>query len=153
MTETPRVPLAELADLPAAGEPLPFKVMDSHGRLLLAAGDRALRAPLAPQLAAPQLFQEEQGRPIAAALIHAVGVYPPGDWEQLKGGEIGVVVQRAEPGRGAVVVAPIGANGKAVPGVPRRDTAQPAFAITAALGERAEMPRVLPEQVFGPLEA
>ncbi len=113
---------------------------------------RALRAPLTPQLAARQLFQEEQGGPIAAALIRAVGVYPPGDWVQLKSGEIGVVVQRAEPGRGALVVALIGAGGKAVPGVPRRDTAQPAFAITAPLGERAGLPRVLPEQVYGLLE-
>jgi HD-GYP domain-containing protein (c-di-GMP phosphodiesterase class II) len=114
---------------------------------------RALRAPLAPQVAARQLFQEEQGGPFAAALIRAVGVYPPGDWVSLKSGEIGVVVQRAEPGRGAVVVALIGANGKAVPGVPRRDTAQPAYTITASLGERAGLPRVLPEQVYGLLEA
>lgn len=114
---------------------------------------RALRAPLTPQVAARQLFQEEQGGPFAAALIRAVGVYPPGDWVSLKSGEIGVVVQRAEPGRGAMVVALIGANGKAVPGVPRRDTAQPAYTITAALGERAGLPRVLPEQVYGLLEA
>jgi ABC-type phosphate transport system auxiliary subunit len=40
--EASRVPLAELADLMAAGEPLPFKVMDSQGRLLLAAGHRVL---------------------------------------------------------------------------------------------------------------
>jgi hypothetical protein len=40
--EASRVPLAELADLLAAGEPLPFKVMDSQGRLLLAAGHRVL---------------------------------------------------------------------------------------------------------------
>lgn len=113
---------------------------------------RALRAPLTPQMAARQLFQEEQGGPIAAALIRAVGLYPPGDWVLLKSGEIGVVVQRAEPGRGAVVVALIGANGKAVAGAPRRDTAQPAFAINSPLGDRAGLPRVLPEQVFGLLE-
>lgn len=114
---------------------------------------RALRAPLTPQLAARQLFQEEQGGPFAAALIRAVGVYPPGDWVSLKSGEIGVVVHRAEPGRGAVVAALIGPGGKAVAGVPRRDTAQPGFAIIGPLGERAGLPRVLPEQVYGLLDA
>ena len=113
---------------------------------------RALRTPLTPQLAARQLFQEEQGGPFAAALIRAVGVYPPGDWVSLKSGEVGVVVHRAEPGRGAVVAALIGPNGKAVPGVPRRDTAQAGFSITGPLGDRAGLPRVLPEQVYGLLE-
>jgi HD-GYP domain-containing protein (c-di-GMP phosphodiesterase class II) len=113
---------------------------------------RALRTPLTPQLAARQLFQEEQGGPFAAALIRAVGVYPPGDWVTLKSGESGVVVHRAEPGRGAVVVALIGAGGKAVPGAPRRDTAQPGFAIAGPLGDRTGLPRVLPEQVYGLLE-
>ena len=113
---------------------------------------RALRAPLSPQMAARQLFQEEQGGPFAAALIRAIGVYPPGDWVWLKSGEAGLVVQRAAPGRGAVVVALIGANGKAVAGVPRRDTGVPEFAITGPLGERAGLPRVLAEQVFGLLE-
>lgn len=114
---------------------------------------RALRASLTPQLAARQLFQEEQGGPFAAALIRSVGVYPPGDWVLLKSGEIGVVVQRAERGRGAVVAALIGPNGKAQPGAPRRDTAEPAFAISGPLGERAGLPRVLPEQVYGLLDA
>lgn len=113
---------------------------------------RALRAPLAPQLAARQLFQEEQGGPIAAALIRAVGVYPPGDWVWLKSGEAGVVVQRAAPGRGAVVAVLIGAKGKAVVGSPRRDTAQAEYTITGPLAERASLPRVLPEQVYGLLE-
>ncbi|MDP1900754.1 MAG: phosphohydrolase [Rubrivivax sp.] len=113
---------------------------------------RALRAPLSPQMAARQLFQEEQGGPFAAALIRAVGVYPPGDWVWLKSGEAGIVVQRAVPGRGALVVALIGANGKVVPGTPRRDTAQAEFTITGPLGERPGLPRVLPEQVYGLLE-
>ena len=53
----------------------------------------------------------------------------------------------------AVVLALIGASGKPVPGAPRRDTAQPGFAITGPLGERAGLPRVLPEQVYGLLDA
>ena len=37
---TRRLPLPEVSDLIAPGEPLPFKVIDAHGRLLLAAGHR-----------------------------------------------------------------------------------------------------------------
>ncbi len=113
---------------------------------------RALRAPLSPQMAARQLFQEENGGPIAAGLIRAVGVYPPGEFVWLKSGEAGIVLFRAAPPRGTVVVAMIGANGKAVPGAPKRDTAQPEFAITGPLAERTGLPRVLPEQVYGLLE-
>ena len=113
---------------------------------------RAFRAPLSTQLAARQLFQEEKGGPVAAGLIKAVGIYPPGDFVWLKNGDAGIVVHRAAPGRGAVVVSLFGANGRPVPGSPRRDTAQPEFAITASLAERANLPRVLPEQVYGLLD-
>lgn len=114
---------------------------------------RALRAPLPPQAAARQLFQEEQGGPIAAGLIRAVGVYPPGDFVWLKNGDAALVLHRAAEGRAAQAVSLFAANGKPVPGSPRRDTGQPEFAITGALAERAHLPRVLPEQVYGLLDA
>lgn len=114
---------------------------------------RALRAPLAPQLAARHLFQEEQGGPMAVGLIRAVGIYPPGDFVWLKNGDAAIVLHRATVGRAAQVVSLFAANGKPVPGSPRRDTAQPEFSITGALTERASLPRVLPEQVYGLLDA
>lgn len=58
---------------------------------------RAFRAPLAPQAAARQLFEEEQGGPIAAALIRAVGLYPQGDFVRLKNGEAAIVAHRTAP--------------------------------------------------------
>ena len=112
---------------------------------------RALRAPMPPQLAARQLFQEEAGGPIAAALIRAVGIYPPGDFVRLRSGEAAIVLRRAAAGAGTVVVALLDAKGRLVPGAPKRDTAQPEFAIAGALAERAGLPRVLPEQVYGVL--
>jgi hypothetical protein len=51
-----------------------------------------------------------------------------------------------------VTVALLGAKGKPVAGAPRRDASQPEFAISGALAERAGLPRVLPEQIFGLLE-
>jgi hypothetical protein len=109
---------------------------------------RAFRAPLSPQLAARQLFQDEQGGSIAGALIKAVGLYPPGELVKLKNGEAAVVVRRK--GAGLEVAILQGANGRAVPGLPRRDTAAaPEFAIAGPLLERNGLPRLLPETVFG----
>lgn len=114
---------------------------------------RALRPALTPQVAARHLFQEEQGGPYAAGLIRAVGIYPPGDFVLLKNGDTALVIHRPVPGRANVVVSLFNASGKAVAGSPRRDTALPDFAITGALAERAALPRVLPEQVYGLLDA
>lgn len=114
---------------------------------------RLLRPALTPQLAARQLFQQEQGGPLAAALIRAVGVYPPGEIVKLKNGETAVVVQRASAGGAAVQVAVLAApTGKVVLGAPRRDTAQPEFAISGVAADRSALPRVLPEIVFGLIE-
>jgi HD-GYP domain-containing protein (c-di-GMP phosphodiesterase class II) len=113
---------------------------------------RALRTPLLPQVAARQLFQEEQGGPVAGALIKAVGIYPPGDFVRLKNGEAAIVVQRASAGNAPLVAALMGANGKLLPGAPRRDTSEADCAITGPLPDRKGLPRVLPEQVFGILE-
>lgn len=142
------------------GYPAGLVDIDEGARVLRAAdvfaakiSPRALRAPLLPQLAARQLFQQESGGPVAAALIKAVGVYPPGDFVKLKNGEIGIVIQRPTASRGAVVVALQSAVGKSVPGSPKRDTAQPDFAIAGPLTERAGMPRVLPESVYGMIDA
>lgn len=109
---------------------------------------RAFRAPLAAQLAARQLFQDEQGGSIAGALIKAVGLYPPGELVKLKNGEAAVVVRRQDAGLEVAVLR--GATGRAVQGLPRRDTAaSPEFAVVGPLLERNELPRLLPETVFG----
>lgn len=114
---------------------------------------RALHPALPPQAAARQLFQEQQGGRVAGALIKALGIYPPGDLVRLKNGEAAVVVRRAAAGGGGVVAAAVlGANGKPVPGMPKRDTGLPEFAITGALADRSGLPRILPEQVFGLLD-
>ena len=142
-----------------AGYPQGLSSVQPLGHLLRVAdvftakiSPRAVRLALSPQVAARQLFHEEQGGPMAAALIRAVGIYPPGDFVCLKNGDAGIVLQRAVPGRSAVVVSLFAANRKPVAGSPRRDTALPEFAITGALAERAGLPRVLPEQVYGLLD-
>ena len=113
---------------------------------------RALRAPLLPQVAARQLFQEEQGGPVAAALIRSLGVYPPGDYVKLRGGETAIVVQRNTASHAPLVAVLADANGRVVHGAPRRDTAQAEFTIAGPAGDRTGLPRVLPESVYGLVE-
>lgn len=109
---------------------------------------RAFRAPLPPQVAARQLFQDEKGGPVAAALIKAIGVYPPGDFVRLKNGDAAIVAQRAGAGHGVIVASVLNPQGRLIPAV-RHDTAAPEFAITGPVTERAGLPRVLPEQLYG----
>jgi HD-GYP domain-containing protein (c-di-GMP phosphodiesterase class II) len=110
---------------------------------------RAIRAAQTPQLAARQLFQEEGGGPLAAALIKAVGVYPPGDLVTLKNGETAVVVMRSAVGNAPQVAALLSAQGKPINGAPRRDTSRPEMAIAGPLVDRSRVGRVLPEAVYG----
>jgi hypothetical protein len=139
-----------------SGYPVGLNAPGDLARLLRAAdvytakiSPRAIRAPLVSQVAARQLFQEEKGSPMAGALIKAVGVYPPGDIVKLASGEVVIVTHRAQAGKGAQAAVLLGALGKPVPGSPRRDTADKAFGIAGVYAERAALPRVLPEQVYG----
>ncbi len=108
---------------------------------------RAIRAALPPQTAARQLFQEEKGSAVAGGLIKAVGLYPPGDLVRLHSGEAAVVLRRQAAGPEVSVL--VSATGKLLGGGPHRDTAQPGQGIAGPLQERAGLPRLLPEQVYG----
>jgi len=110
---------------------------------------RALRAPLSAQLAARQLFQESGGAPASAAIIKEFGIYPPGEFVQLKSGEMAVVVRR-----GANASTPLAAAITDRHGMPNvntvvRDTSKAEFAITALAAERNLVLRVPPERLFG----
>ncbi|MFY9512065.1 MAG: HD domain-containing phosphohydrolase [Rubrivivax sp.] len=133
--------LQQVADLP--------RLLRAADVFMAKISPRAARAPLLPQMAARQLFQEESGSPLAAALIKAVGVYPPGDFVRLRNGDVAVVTQRAAAGRPVQAVAIVDARGKPLTQAPQRDTGVPDFAIAGAVPDRAGLPRVLPEQVYG----
>jgi len=110
---------------------------------------RASRAAIQVQVAARQLFQEEQGSALASTLIKALGLYPPGDLVLLKSGEIGVVARRGASATTPLVACLTNAQGLPVAGTLMRDTAKPEFAITGPAGERKGLSRVLPERVYG----
>ncbi len=139
-----------------SGYPAGLSQVDETARLLRVAdvftariSPRALRVALLPQVAARQAFQDEAGGPLAAALIKAVGIYPPGDWVRLESGEVGVVAHRAQTGRGAEVAVLRSAQGRPVADAPRRDTAAPGLGISGPVADRQGLPRVLPEQIYG----
>ena len=67
----------------------------------------------------------------------------------LKNGETAIVVQRSTSGNAPQVAALFSAQGKAIGGVPRRDTSQAATAIAGPLTDRSRIGRVLPEVVYG----
>jgi HD-GYP domain-containing protein (c-di-GMP phosphodiesterase class II) len=114
---------------------------------------RAQRAALAPKAAARQLFEEEAGGPVAAALIKPLGVYPPGDLVKLRNGEVAVVIRRGATAAAPLVAAIANKLGKPVVTTTQRDTAQTEFAIDSALPDHSAFGRILPERVYGLLEA
>lgn len=112
---------------------------------------RAIRQAMPIQAAAKQLFQEEKGGPLAMGLIKALGLYPPGELVRLKSGEIGVVTHRGPNATTPRVACITNRVGKSVASTESRDTAQPEYAIVAALAdaERKGLPRIPPERVYG----
>jgi HD-GYP domain-containing protein (c-di-GMP phosphodiesterase class II) len=114
---------------------------------------RAQRAPVVPKLAARQLYEEEAGGPIAAALIKPLGVYPPGDLVKLRSGEVAVVVRRGSSASAPLVATVSNRQGKASVSTVTRDTAQAEFAIEGAVPDRSGFGRILPERVYGLIDA
>lgn len=114
---------------------------------------RAQRPPLAPKVAARQLFEEEAGGPVAAALIKPLGVYPPGDLVKLHSGEVAVVIRRGATAATPLVAAITSRAGKPTVATTQRDTAQAEFAIDSAVPDHGAFGRILPERVYGLLDA
>jgi HD-GYP domain-containing protein (c-di-GMP phosphodiesterase class II) len=115
--------------------------------------ERAFRAALPVQSAVRQLFDEEKGGAMAAGLIRALGLYPPGDLVQLKNGELAVVTRRGPTATTPMAAAISDSRGKLTVATPVRDTRQPEFAIAGAAKELPPHLRVLPERVYGWLDA
>lgn len=110
---------------------------------------RALRAPLSTQVAARQLFQETGGHPAAAAIIKEFGIYPPGEFVQLKSGELAVVVRRGDNASTPLAASITDRHGRPSVNTVVRDTRQGEFAITGlAAGTTREL-RVPPERLYG----
>jgi HD-GYP domain-containing protein (c-di-GMP phosphodiesterase class II) len=110
---------------------------------------RAVRAPMAIQQAARQLFQEDQGSPVAAAIVKEVGIYPPGELVQLKSGEQAVVVRRTGNASTPLAASITDRSGMPVVNTVVRDTSKPEFAIVSTVPDKGLVARMLPERLYG----
>lgn len=102
---------------------------------------------------ASYLDEARQPDEAGAAIVKTLGIYAPGSFVQLVGGEVAIVTRRvlSRPGvmgkepRVAVV---INKDGMAVNTLLDRDTAQPAFKITGALSARDVKVHIVLEQLL-----
>ena len=96
---------------------------------------RANRSPMSPVQAAREACLGLDGTPdeIGAALLKAVGLYPPGSFVQLVSGEIGIVVARGPRVNLPVVAVLIGADGAPRGNVALRDSNDRRYAVKAAV--------------------
>lgn len=110
---------------------------------------RAGRDPLSIQEAERQLLQEDNGGPIAMAIIKEFGIYPPGDLVLLKSGEHAVVVRRTADARKPLVASITNRSGVPVTTTTHRDSSRPDFAIVSVVSDKALVARLLPERLYG----
>jgi hypothetical protein len=97
---------------------------------------RGTRDALGADLAGRQMFMQDPGHPMTAALVREFGIYPPGCYVRLVSGELAIVVQR-----GASITAPVVACltsplGKPLAQPLRRDTREAGHAIAAVVGNQ-----------------
>ena len=110
---------------------------------------RTVRAPLPTQLAARQLFQEDRGGPVAAAIVKEVGIFPPGELVKLKSGEHAVVVRRTGNASTPMVASITDRGGMPVVSTVMRDTSKPEFAIASTDTDKGLVLRMPPERLYG----
>ncbi|HLL12911.1 MAG TPA: HD domain-containing phosphohydrolase [Rubrivivax sp.] len=96
---------------------------------------RSTRDALAADLAGRQMFMQDPGHPMTAALVKEFGIYPPGCYVRLASGELGIVVQRGSSITAPVVACLTTARGQSLSEPQRRDTSLPADAVVAVVGE------------------
>ncbi|MFG6412622.1 HD-GYP domain-containing protein [Roseateles sp. DC23W] len=96
---------------------------------------RRSRPAMSGAAAARAVFLDERGQPdeAGAALIKAVGLYPPGSLVRLANGEVGMVVKRGFSANEPLVAALIGKSGSPLSAPVPRDTRLASQAIAASL--------------------
>ena len=109
---------------------------------------RASREAMAADLAGRQMFMQDPGHPMTAALVKEFGIYPPGCFVRLTSGELAVVI-----GRGEIITAPMVAcltdnNDLPLSTPVRRCTADRAHAVACVVGESAIRMRLPSERLL-----
>lgn len=114
---------------------------------------RSSRDAMAADMAGRQMFMQDPGHPMTAALVKEFGIYPPGCHVRLASGELAVVVARGEVITAPVVVCLTNARGMPLVEPVRRDTTDKAHAVVAVVGERSVSARQPLDRLMAALAA
>jgi len=109
---------------------------------------RTYRDAMAADIAGRQIFMEDPGHPMTAALVKEFGIYPPGCHVRLVSGELAIVVARGSSITTPIVACLSNARGAPLPAPVRRDTANKAYAVEVVVGERSVTVRPTLEQLL-----
>ena len=109
---------------------------------------RANRDAIAADRAGRQMFMQDPGHPMTAALVKEFGVYPPGCHVRLASGETAIVLKRGTTITTPTVVALSDTAGQSYPHPIRRDTARPGYGIEGVLGSARASARESAERLL-----
>ncbi len=109
---------------------------------------RAYRTAMAADLAGRQMFMQDPGHPMTAALVKEFGIYPPGCHVQLASGELAIVVQRGDTVTTPVVACLTNARGAPLPQPLRLDTRERQHAIVRIVGEKSVNVEITAERLL-----
>lgn len=109
---------------------------------------RATRGAMPPNQAAREIFTQNQGHPLAAALIKEFGIYPPGCFVKLISGETAVVIQRGQNANTPLAACLTNRNGQPLSEVIQRDTSLKDYAVVSVVPEANVMVRVSFEKLY-----
>ena len=98
---------------------------------------RSTRDAMGADQAGRQMFMQDPGHPMTAALVKEFGVYPPGCHVRLASGELAIVVARGPTVTTPVVACLSNARGVPLQSPVRRDTSQSGSAVACVVGEAA----------------
>jgi HD-GYP domain-containing protein (c-di-GMP phosphodiesterase class II) len=138
----------------------PLKTLDAASRLarLLYTVDRftakisrrSSRLPMSPLAAARSACVGADGQPdeLGAAILKALGMYPPGSYVQLANGEVGVVMTRGQRANEPLVAVLVGTSGLALSAPVLRDTSSAARAVVGVAAVDSIKVRLQHEQLL-----
>lgn len=108
---------------------------------------RATRDAQAADRAGRDIFMQDPGHPVCAALVKEFGVYPPGCFVELACGETGVVIARGSTVMTPIVAAMTNVYGHSMPEPLRRDTREPTYAIVGVVQPSRMRAKLVPEKL------
>ncbi len=104
---------------------------------------RSTREALSADQAGRQMFMQDPGHPMTAALVREFGIYPPGCYVRLSSGETGIVVARGATISTPVVACLTSPSGALLSEPQRRATDAKTSAVVGVVGD-TQLPQTLP---------